>query len=280
MSAARIRNVARWSSGPGEARGVPATNMVLHIPHDSARIPANLRNTLRLSDDELQAELIAMTDSFTAELFDFAPDVPRVVFPVSRLIVDPERFVDDAREPMAARGMGVIYTSTSRGTLLRTAPKPNERKQLLDRYYFPHHAALTQAVNTALQAFPSCVIVDCHSFPSSPRAYDLDQAVRRPDICLGTDRFHTPDWLTEILASAFTAEGYSVEVNTPFAGSLVPSEHFGVDTRVTSIMVEINRRMYMNEVSGQRLADFAVQRDTIHRALTAIRSSLAVHWRY
>lgn len=253
-----------------------ATNIVLHIPHDSTRIPPDLRDTILLSDDALEEERIAMTDSFTAELFDFAPDVPRVVFPVSRLIVDPERFVDDAREPMAARGMGVIYTSTCRGTVLRSTPKPNARKELLDRYYIPHHVALAQAVNTALQAFSSCVIVDCHSFPSSPRAYDLDRAVLRPDICLGTDRFHTPDWLTEILASAFAAEGYSVKVNTPFAGSLVPSEHFGVDARVTSIMVEINRRVYMNEVSGQRLSDFAGHRDAIHRALTVIRSSLAV----
>ncbi len=60
-----------------------------------------------------------MTDGFTAELFDFAADVPRVKFPVSRLIVDAERFVDDAREPMAACGMGVIYTATSDGAVLR-----------------------------------------------------------------------------------------------------------------------------------------------------------------
>ena len=28
-------------------------------------------------------------------------------------MVDPERFEDDAREPMAARGQGVVYTRTS-----------------------------------------------------------------------------------------------------------------------------------------------------------------------
>jgi hypothetical protein len=41
------------------------------------------------------------------------------VFPVSRLVVDPERFVDDATEPMAACGMGVIYTQTSQRMPLR-----------------------------------------------------------------------------------------------------------------------------------------------------------------
>ena len=248
--------------------------MVLHIPHDSAHIPADLRDTLGLTDDELQAELIAMTDSFTLELFDFSPDVQRVAFPVSRLVVDPERFVDDAHEPMAARGMGVIYTATSRGTPLRAAPSLHERNELLDRYYYPHHAALSQAVSRALEKFGSCVIVDCHSFPSSPRAYDLDQSVPRPDICLGTDRFHTPDWLTEFFASAFTAEGYSVEINTPFAGSLVPSEHFGVDARVSSIMVEINRRVYMDETSGLCTPGFTKHKHAVHRALRMLQAAL------
>ena len=113
-----------------DAWHVPTTNMVLHIPHDSTRIPADVRHTLRLSDDALQTELIAMTDSFTAELFAFASDVPRVTFPVSRLIVDPEGSVDDAHDPMAARGMGVVYTATSDGAVLRSQPTSSAREAL------------------------------------------------------------------------------------------------------------------------------------------------------
>ena len=215
-----------------------------------------------------------MTDSFTAELFDYAPDVLRVAFPVSRLVVDPERLVDDSREPMAACGMGVIYTSTSQSTPLRAAPTPQVRKELLDRFYYPHHAALSQAVSRALWKFGSCVVVDCHSFPSRPRAYDLDQSARRPDICLGTDQFHTPDWLTEIFVGALEAEGYSVEVNTPFAGSLVPSKHYESDSRVASIMVEINRGLYVDESSASRLQAFTACRDRLGRGLKKIRDAL------
>ena len=249
--------------------------MVLHIPHDSAHIPADLRDTLGLTDDELQAELIAMTDSFTLELFDFSPDVQRVAFPVSRLVVDPERFVDDAHEPMAARGMGVIYTATSRGTPLRAAPSLHERNELLDRYYYPHHAALSQAVSRALEKFGSCVIVDCHSFPSSPRAYDLDQSVHRADICLGTDGFHTPGWLTALVANQFMAEGFSVQRDSPYAGSIVPGELYRSEPCVASIMVEINRRLYLDEGTGRRLSGFASTRNAIDSALTVIRTSLA-----
>jgi N-formylglutamate deformylase len=42
---------------------------VLHIPHSSRSIPIEERLRLAISDAELEAELLRMTDAFTAELF-------------------------------------------------------------------------------------------------------------------------------------------------------------------------------------------------------------------
>ena len=53
-----------------------------------------------------------------------------MTFPVSRLIVDPEGSVDDAHDPMAARGMGVVYTATSDGAVLRSQPTSSAREAL------------------------------------------------------------------------------------------------------------------------------------------------------
>ena len=44
-----------------------------------------------------------MTDWYTDELFDFGFG-DRLVYPVSRLVCDPERFRDDEREEMAQIG--------------------------------------------------------------------------------------------------------------------------------------------------------------------------------
>jgi hypothetical protein len=98
-----------------------ALPLVLHIPHASSVIPADLRETLLLDDDALRRELLIMTDWHTDRLFAF-PGTEAVVHPVSRLICDPERFVDDAREPMASFGMGVVYTRTHRFGILRQPP--------------------------------------------------------------------------------------------------------------------------------------------------------------
>ena len=72
-----------------------------------------------------------------------------ILFPVNRFVVDLERYEDDTREPMAAKGQGVIYTRTTDGRPLRNPPITAEREALLDRYSQPHHAALTRLVEEA-----------------------------------------------------------------------------------------------------------------------------------
>ena len=213
-----------------------------------------------------------MTDSYTDELF--APKseyMQTVVFPVSRLALDPERFEDDAQEVMAERGMGVIYARTSDGLLLREAPTENERKILIERYYKPHHLKLQESVDVCLQSFGRCVIFDCHSFPSVPLPYEDDQNPDRPDICIGTDEFHTPDALCQILKEAVARNGLSCEINRPFSGSIVPGKYYRRNSNVNSIMFEVNRGLYMNEKTGEKGVGFEKHQKTIGAILELLR---------
>ncbi|NBP40398.1 MAG: hypothetical protein EBV34_18570, partial [Betaproteobacteria bacterium] len=67
--------------------------VVLHIPHDSTVIPAQVRDQFLLNDSALTLELQRMTDHFTNLLFAEPPgDAAVVRAPVSRLVVDVERF--------------------------------------------------------------------------------------------------------------------------------------------------------------------------------------------
>jgi N-formylglutamate deformylase len=91
------------------------------VTHASRTIPSDVRGSLLVADDELERELVRMMDAYTDELFAFA-EARAVVFPTSRLVVDPERFEHDEDEPMSARGMDVIYTRTSHGEVLRHPP--------------------------------------------------------------------------------------------------------------------------------------------------------------
>ena len=71
--------------------GTKASNLVLHIPHSSKEIPDDVKEQFILSDKDLNHELLLMTDAYTDDLFvQDDPEIKSIIFPVSRLVVDPE----------------------------------------------------------------------------------------------------------------------------------------------------------------------------------------------
>jgi N-formylglutamate amidohydrolase len=231
-----------------------ARPLVGHVPHASRHVPPEERAGILLDDAALDRELLRLTDAHTDRLYAWIRELggTLVVNRVSRVVVDPERFPDDAAEPMAVVGQGAVYTRTTDGRPLR-APDPGTRARLMQRWYTPYHAALEDAVAATLARFGRCLIVDAHSFATVPLPAEPDQDPGRPDVCLGTDRFHTPDPLVEALRTAFADEGFRVAVDRPFAGTLVPLRWYGSDRRVASVMLEVRRGLYMDEATGEPL---------------------------
>lgn len=230
------------------------SGLILHIPHSSVLIPQEWRDGILLNDDELQQEILRMTDMHTHDLYH-VEGAERVVFPVSRLLVDAERFSDDTQESMAKKGMGVVYTATSHLKTLRHPPTETERAALLDTYYHPHHRHLNAAAQSAISLRNVCLVVDCHSFPQKALPYEGND-LPRPQICIGTDSFHTPDELTVCMVQGFQDRGYEVGQDTPFAGALVPGDFYRKNASILSVMIEVRRDLYMDEGTGLKNADF------------------------
>ena len=240
---------------------------ILHIPHASTMIPEQYVRSFHLSEEELCEELLLMTDHFTDELFpcDFT-SFDCLKFPVSRLLVDPERFASDKDEIMSKVGMGCIYEKTHNGKPLKNASKI--RDELISKYYQPHHETFTNMVDESLKLTSECLIVDCHSFPKKPLPYELNQDPERAEICIGTDSFHTPKKLTEYFFTAFCDAGYFVSIDTPFSGSIVPSKFYQSEKRVQSVMIEVRRDLYMNEETGQKTNNFITVKNTVRNVIS------------
>ena len=101
--------------------------------------------------------------------------------------------------------MGVVYTHTANGEALR-AISGIDRLALINTYYHTHHTALTRMADECLEQHGRCLIIDCHSFPAQPLPYESD--TNRPDICIGTDSYHTSAELKDCLLKVFEALGY------------------------------------------------------------------------
>ena len=250
--------------------------LVLHIPHSATAIPEWVSPPILLDENDLAHELLRMTDWFTERLFA-VEGAARVIFPISRLVLDPERFLDDEKETMARIGMGVIYTRTSEEGSLRIDPTSAERRDLIERFYEPHHRALAGAVDLVLARHGHALLLDCHSFPSVPLPYELDQSPERPQLCLGTDPYHTPDWLPEAAKKAFTARNLTVAMDRPFSGALVPPKHHGKDKRLLALMIELNRSTYMDESTAGPLENFDPLRSQLQEAVLELQAECSLH---
>ena len=246
--------------------------IILHIPHSSVNIPEEYQPLFFLNDEELKKELRRMTDRFTDELFDI-PGIPEencVIFPYSRLICDVERFRDDRLEIMSGRGMGVCYTVTSDLKPLKTVTEEHRADMLT--LYDGHHRRLTEKADDLLEKHGRGILIDCHSFSPEKLPYEIGAGNEpRPDICIGRDlSFHTPAWLSSALCCAFQKRGYRVTTDYPFSGTLVPMKHYHRTPQFLSVMIELNRALYMDVEAGQKNARFEHVRQDIREVFEEI----------
>ncbi len=217
MTRRRLDGAARRGHPDGMA------HVLLHLPHASRYIPLAERAGLAVDDAELERQHIALVDDRTDELF--APvealGVTTVAATVSRLVADVERHRDDAVEPAAALGMGAVYSRGVGNVPLRPNLDAWERERLLRTWYDPHHARLDQVVAAIRRESTSCVLVDAHSYPRERLPTELEGA-QRPEICIGTDR----EWsrgVERVVERHFVDSGYTVALNQPFGGAMVPN---------------------------------------------------------
>lgn len=238
-------------------------SIVLHVPHASTHIPDDVRHGIVLDEAALAGELLASTDHHTDRLvegFDHPDAFPgsepgRVRLHInrySRLVVDPERFLDPEREATEAVGRGAVYTLGHDGQVLRDASRAGFsalRVDLIDRFFRPYHADVEQLVAGMLDRYGTCTIVDVHSYPRDAQAYELDADGARPQLCIGTDALHTPVGLVAAVVAVADELRIESAVDTPFSGAFVPTPWLG-DERVRAVMLEARRDTYMDEADA------------------------------
>ena len=242
--------------------------LILHIPHSSTVIP--IIDGYVTSHDKIQQEIIKLTDWYTDDLFDSQVD-DKIVAPFSRIFCDVERFADDELEIMSKVGMGVLYEKLDSDELLRKV-SPKLKEKILTDYYWKHHDSLNTKVEEQLKINGKCLIIDCHSFPSKPLLKAINQNTNTPDFNIGTDSFHTPKKYIEASITYFENLGFSLGVDWPYSGSIVPMKYYQKDKKISSIMLEINRKLYLNEPTNEKSTDYKKTKEVVKGYINLLRS--------
>lgn len=243
---------------------------VFNAPHSGNAYPRSLirrsrldRHTIRRSEDTFVDSLFAGVLELGAPMLK--ANFPRVYLDLNRAAneLDPEMFDAPLCVPVApdsprvAGGLGVIARIVGERQEIYGGPLPAaEAEHRLSTLYDPYHRALEDLIESTVDDFGACVLVDCHSMPSGAVRAMGEGAGPKPDVILG-DRFGTscaPE-LTDALAAALREAGFVVGRNRPYAGGYI-TEHYGRPPLVHAVQLEINRALYMDEAYYTRAKAF------------------------
>lgn len=242
--------------------------LLLHIPHSSTYIPSY--EGYVADEHKIKNEVLKLTDWYTDDLFNSEKDI-NIITPFSRIFCDVERFENDEEEVMAKVGMGVLYVRCDNGELLREVTTVL-RENVIHNYYRKHHAEFSEVVQKQLNEEGSALIIDCHSFPSTPLQCALNQTKNTPDFNIGIDPFHTSSELTEIAIEYFRNLGYSCGLDWPYIGTIVPMKYYQKNNKVQSIMLEVNRKLYLKEPTNYKTTNYNKTKEVVSGFLDTIRN--------
>ena len=216
--------------------------ILFHVPHSSLKIPKQYWNVCIKDKNYIKEINIFLSDYLTDKLIPYK--CHKLVFKYSRIFCDVEKFKDETKEIMAKKGMGIIYTNDCYNQIVIHNKK--YKNKILKSYYDKHHNKLDKIALKIIKKYNKCIIVDFHSF-SDEMVKKLFNIKNNPDICIGIDQTYTDKKLINITVNHFKEYGYSVEINKPYSGTIIPNKYFNKkEKRLSSIMLEINKRIYLN----------------------------------
>ena len=222
--------------------------ILLHVPHSSAIFPKESKYGF----DDLDEQEKRLIDYYTDELFVPVHSSDRIsseVFPYCRLYCDVERLIND---PLEEKGLGIRYCWGVTGHLERHSSFSFSSKVESFKLYSDFHAKVSNTLVGQSGVDDTILLIDCHSFSHLPNL--LNSNPPDIDICIGyNDDESCPNKVViGNMARFFESFGYKVGINEPFSNS----KTFSVPVKYHSVMIEINKRLYMNEETLEKNEDF------------------------
>lgn len=275
----------RRAAVPGAAA---PTALVFASPHSGRSYPDDMMaaaaldaHAIRRSEDAFVDELVGAAPSLGAALI--SANLARAYIDLNReaFELDQAMFADElpdfarARTARVAAGLGAIARVVSEGQEIYARKLTfAEARRRIDGAHTPYHAALARLLGEAHAAHGYAILIDWHSMPAA--AARTGGREGPCDMVLG-DRFGAScsSVVTQRVERELEALGYRVARNAPYAGGYT-TEHYGRPMRRThALQIEINRGLYLDEVSLQPTEGFAkLQADL--EALT--RTLAATDW--
>ncbi len=258
------------------------TSVVFASPHSGRSYPAALLGASILDENGIRSS----EDAFVDLLFDAVPrtGAPLLTAEVPRAYVDLNRSCEEldpaliegvrrvSHNPRVNSGLGVIPRVVANGrAIYRGKISREDAETRLRRYWHPYHETLQKLLNESHAAYGEAVLVDCHSMPHEALENVVHPDGICPDIVLG-DRFGAAagSAIVDRMEEAFVAVGLKVVRNAPFAGAFSAQRYGRPGQGRHVVQVEIDRSLYMNELTIRPNQNFAALRALLDQVIAEI----------
>ena len=256
--------------------------VVFASPHSGRDYPWTfLRKTVL---DEMTIR--SSEDAFVDQLFASAPQMgaPLLMAGAPRAYVDLNRsaeeldpaLIEGARRqghnPRIASGLGVIPRVVANGRAIYSGKLSMiEAERRIALYWRPYHEMLQKLLDGAHQHHGQAVLIDCHSMPHEAMDGVARGGMPRPDVVLG-DRFGAAasGAVMDHVEAAFSAAGFTVVRNAPFAGAYVTQAYGRPARNQHAVQVEIDRSLYMDERMIRPSANFDAMRKRLRDVIAEV----------
>ena len=156
------------------------------------------------------------------------------------------------------RGAGLIWRRMrGEGEMYDRLLTVSAVRHRIDTCWQPYHDALTALIDATHARHGVSFHVDCHSMPAMGDANSEDGPVPRPDFIVG-DRDGTTcePGLTALIADHLRSEGFDVAINDPYKGVELVRRYADPAAGRHSVQLEINRKLFMDELTLSKTAGF------------------------
>ena len=255
------------------------------IPHSGEKVPKQTPWLNSLSEVVLMSDV----DRFVDRLYE--PSLKELSIPFQttewhRYAVDLNRIPDDVSQSSVAGSKnppgtfldGYHWVMTKNEVTILPEPMSRQtHEELTELIYKPFHVGVRNHYeNFKSKGFPQVYHVDAHSMPSLGTRMHRDPGQLRADIvvsdCGGKS---CSKKFRDLVIAAYATSGFKVGYNWPYLGGRVTEQYGNPQLGQHAIQVELNRGLYMDEVTKQIKDSHSEVQKKIREALVYIKSELA-----